>query len=94
MVPISICTSEDAKCCKLKVLLDRPETTITVSGVGPDQWVKVSRTKSRREAGSDAADDAAHRLVRQSTATFPVAQSHKNDRPSVSVDVKRPLSVK
>lgn len=42
MVPISICTSEDAKCCKLKVLLDRPETTITVSGVGPDQWVKVS----------------------------------------------------
>lgn len=41
MVPISICTSEDAKCCKLKVLLDRPETTITVSGVGPDQWVKV-----------------------------------------------------
>lgn len=42
MVPISVCTSEDAKCCKLKVLLDRPETTITVSGVGPDQWVKVS----------------------------------------------------
>lgn len=42
MVPISICTSEDAKCCKLKVLLDRPETTITVSGVGPHQWVKVS----------------------------------------------------
>lgn len=42
MVPISICTSEDAKCCKLKVLLDRPETTITVSSVGPDQWVKVS----------------------------------------------------
>lgn len=42
MVPISICTSEDPKCSKLKVLLDRPETTVTVSGVGPDQWVKVS----------------------------------------------------
>lgn len=46
MVPISICTSEDAKCCKLKVLLDRPETTITVSGVGPDQWVKVTLTSA------------------------------------------------
>lgn len=42
MVPISICTSEDPKCSKLKVLLDRPEITVTVSGVGPDQWVKVS----------------------------------------------------
>lgn len=41
MVPISICTSEDPKCTKLKVLLDRPETTITLSGVGADQWVKV-----------------------------------------------------
>lgn len=41
MVPISICTSEDPKCSKLKVLLDRPDTTITLSGVSPDQWVKV-----------------------------------------------------
>ncbi|TMS23086.1 Puromycin-sensitive aminopeptidase [Larimichthys crocea] len=42
MVPISICTSEDSKCTKLKVLLDRPETTITLSGVSPDQWVKIN----------------------------------------------------
>lgn len=41
MVPISICTSEDPKCTKLKVLLDKPETTVTLSGVTPDQWVKV-----------------------------------------------------
>ncbi|TNN37896.1 Puromycin-sensitive aminopeptidase [Liparis tanakae] len=40
MVPVSICTSEDPKCTKLKVLLDRAETTITVSGVAPEQWVK------------------------------------------------------
>ncbi|KAG7232635.1 hypothetical protein INR49_008278 [Caranx melampygus] len=42
MVPISICTSEDPKCTKLNVLLDRPETTVTVSGVASDQWIKVS----------------------------------------------------
>uniref|UniRef100_A0A4W6DV51 Aminopeptidase n=2 Tax=Lates calcarifer TaxID=8187 RepID=A0A4W6DV51_LATCA len=42
MVPISICTSEDPKCTMLKVLLDRPETTITLSGVGPDQWIKIN----------------------------------------------------
>ncbi|XP_063740156.1 puromycin-sensitive aminopeptidase isoform X2 [Eleginops maclovinus] len=42
MVPISICTSEDPKCSKLKVLLDRPETTITLNGVPPDQWIKIN----------------------------------------------------
>ncbi|KAG7220249.1 hypothetical protein INR49_018305 [Caranx melampygus] len=41
MVPISICTSEDPKCTKLNVLLDRPETTVTVSGVASDQWIKL-----------------------------------------------------
>lgn len=41
MVPISICTSEDPKCTKLKVLLDRPETIITLSGINTDQWIKV-----------------------------------------------------
>uniref|UniRef100_A0A3P9IH36 Aminopeptidase n=1 Tax=Oryzias latipes TaxID=8090 RepID=A0A3P9IH36_ORYLA len=40
MVPISICTSEDPKCSKLKLLLDSPETTVSLSGVGADQWVK------------------------------------------------------
>lgn len=42
MVPISICTSEDPTCTKLKVLLDRPEMTITLNSVSPEQWVKVS----------------------------------------------------
>lgn len=42
MVPISICTSDDPTCTKLNLLLDRPEMTITLSSVSPDQWVKVS----------------------------------------------------
>ncbi|MEQ2268917.1 hypothetical protein XENORESO_018579 [Xenotaenia resolanae] len=42
MVPISICTSEDPKCSKLKILLDKAETTVTLSGVGPDQWIKIN----------------------------------------------------
>uniref|UniRef100_A0A8C7YTA0 Puromycin-sensitive aminopeptidase n=1 Tax=Oryzias sinensis TaxID=183150 RepID=A0A8C7YTA0_9TELE len=42
MVPISICTSEDPKCSKLKLLLDSPETTVSLSGVGADQWVKIN----------------------------------------------------
>ncbi|XP_034043789.1 puromycin-sensitive aminopeptidase isoform X2 [Thalassophryne amazonica] len=41
MIPISICTSGDPKCSK-EVLLDSPETTVNLSGVGPDQWVKVN----------------------------------------------------
>ncbi|KAJ4944929.1 hypothetical protein JOQ06_013468 [Pogonophryne albipinna] len=42
MVPISICTSEDPTCSKLKVLLDRAETTITLSGVPTEQWIKIN----------------------------------------------------
>uniref|UniRef100_A0A667ZW01 Aminopeptidase n=1 Tax=Myripristis murdjan TaxID=586833 RepID=A0A667ZW01_9TELE len=42
MVPISICTSEDPACTKLKVLLDRPETSITLNNISPDQWVKIN----------------------------------------------------
>ncbi|XP_012990861.1 puromycin-sensitive aminopeptidase isoform X2 [Esox lucius] len=42
MVPVSICTSEDPGCTKLKVLLDSPETTITINNVSPDQWVKIN----------------------------------------------------
>uniref|UniRef100_A0A4W5RNT6 Aminopeptidase n=1 Tax=Hucho hucho TaxID=62062 RepID=A0A4W5RNT6_9TELE len=42
MVPISICTGEDPGCTKLKVLLDSPETTITINNVSPDQWVKIN----------------------------------------------------
>lgn len=41
MVPISICTSEDPACSKMKVLLDRPEMTVTVNDVSADQWIKV-----------------------------------------------------
>lgn len=41
MVPISICTSEDPSCTKIKVLLDQPETTVTIPNVSPDHWVKV-----------------------------------------------------
>ncbi|XP_046899629.1 puromycin-sensitive aminopeptidase isoform X5 [Hypomesus transpacificus] len=40
MVPISICTSEDPSCTKLEVLLEIPETTITIHNIQPDQWVK------------------------------------------------------
>uniref|UniRef100_A0A8C7VPP4 Aminopeptidase n=1 Tax=Oncorhynchus mykiss TaxID=8022 RepID=A0A8C7VPP4_ONCMY len=42
MVPISICTGEDPGCTKLKVLLDSPETTITINNISPDQWVKIN----------------------------------------------------
>ncbi|XP_062304787.1 puromycin-sensitive aminopeptidase isoform X4 [Osmerus eperlanus] len=42
MVPISICTSEDPSCTKLEVLLEIPETTITIHNIQPDQWVKIN----------------------------------------------------
>ncbi|TRY90685.1 hypothetical protein DNTS_002891 [Danionella cerebrum] len=42
MVPISICTSEDPGCSKMKILLDQPETTINVSNVAPDHWIKIN----------------------------------------------------
>ncbi|XP_037106033.1 puromycin-sensitive aminopeptidase [Syngnathus acus] len=42
MVPISICTSKDPTCNKLQVLLDKPQTILTLQGVTPDQWVKVN----------------------------------------------------
>uniref|UniRef100_A0A3P9QDP2 Aminopeptidase n=1 Tax=Poecilia reticulata TaxID=8081 RepID=A0A3P9QDP2_POERE len=42
MVPISICTSEDPKCSKLRILLEKSETTVTLNGVGPDQWIKIN----------------------------------------------------
>ncbi|KAF3852737.1 hypothetical protein F7725_006092 [Dissostichus mawsoni] len=35
-------TSEDPTCSKLKVLLDRAETTITLSGVPTEQWIKIN----------------------------------------------------
>uniref|UniRef100_A0A8C9TZF0 Aminopeptidase n=1 Tax=Scleropages formosus TaxID=113540 RepID=A0A8C9TZF0_SCLFO len=42
MVPISICTSEDPSRPKLTMLLDSPETTVTISNLGPSQWVKIN----------------------------------------------------
>uniref|UniRef100_A0A3B5Q3Y7 Aminopeptidase n=1 Tax=Xiphophorus maculatus TaxID=8083 RepID=A0A3B5Q3Y7_XIPMA len=42
MVPISICTSEDPKCSKLRILLEKSETSVTLNGVGPDQWIKIN----------------------------------------------------
>uniref|UniRef100_A0A672SIV9 Aminopeptidase n=1 Tax=Sinocyclocheilus grahami TaxID=75366 RepID=A0A672SIV9_SINGR len=42
MVPISICTSEDPSCTKMKVLLDQPETTVNVTNIAPDHWIKIN----------------------------------------------------
>uniref|UniRef100_A0A8C2PUM7 Puromycin-sensitive aminopeptidase n=1 Tax=Cyprinus carpio TaxID=7962 RepID=A0A8C2PUM7_CYPCA len=42
MVPISICTSEDPSCTKMEVLLDQPETTVNITNVAPDHWLKIN----------------------------------------------------
>ncbi|XP_061626215.1 puromycin-sensitive aminopeptidase [Phyllopteryx taeniolatus] len=42
MVPISICTSQDPTCSKLQVLLDKPQTTVTLQDVTPNQWIKIN----------------------------------------------------
>uniref|UniRef100_A0A8C2DRE0 Aminopeptidase n=1 Tax=Cyprinus carpio TaxID=7962 RepID=A0A8C2DRE0_CYPCA len=42
MVPISICTSEDPSCTKMKVLLDQPETTVNITNIAPDHWIKIN----------------------------------------------------
>uniref|UniRef100_A0AAR2KT23 Aminopeptidase n=1 Tax=Pygocentrus nattereri TaxID=42514 RepID=A0AAR2KT23_PYGNA len=42
MIPISICTSEDPSCSKIKVLLDQPESAVTIPNLGPDKWVKIN----------------------------------------------------
>ncbi|XP_063314909.1 puromycin-sensitive aminopeptidase [Pelobates fuscus] len=42
MVPINICTCEAPSSSKLKILMDKPETTIVLEGVRPDQWVKIN----------------------------------------------------
>lgn len=48
MIPISICTSEDPAHAKMQVLMDKPELTLVLKDVKPEQWVKVSR--QRRES--------------------------------------------
>lgn len=42
MVPISICTSESPASAKVRLLMDKPETTVVLEGVTSDQWVKLN----------------------------------------------------
>ncbi|NWQ83739.1 PSA aminopeptidase, partial [Columbina picui] len=42
MVPISICTSDDPTCAKMQILMDKPELTLVLKDVKPDQWVKLN----------------------------------------------------
>ncbi|CAH2311347.1 puromycin-sensitive aminopeptidase [Pelobates cultripes] len=42
MVPINICTCEAPSSSKLKILMDKPETTVVLEGVRADQWVKIN----------------------------------------------------
>lgn len=45
MIPISICTSEDPTHAKKQVLMDKPELSLVLKDVKPEQWVKVSNCK-------------------------------------------------
>lgn len=40
MVPITISTSEDPNQAKLKILMDKPEMSVVLKNVKPDQWVR------------------------------------------------------
>uniref|UniRef100_A0A8C2YUH7 Aminopeptidase n=1 Tax=Chinchilla lanigera TaxID=34839 RepID=A0A8C2YUH7_CHILA len=42
MVPITISTSEDPSQAKLKILMDKPEMSVVLKNVKPDQWVKLN----------------------------------------------------
>ncbi|KAH0626797.1 hypothetical protein JD844_002010 [Phrynosoma platyrhinos] len=42
MIPISICTSEDPAHAKMQVLMDKPELTLVLKDVKPEQWVKLN----------------------------------------------------
>ncbi|XP_009980511.1 PREDICTED: puromycin-sensitive aminopeptidase, partial [Tauraco erythrolophus] len=42
MVPISICTSDDPTCAKMQILMDKPELTLVLKDIKPDQWVKLN----------------------------------------------------
>ncbi|XP_070570403.1 puromycin-sensitive aminopeptidase-like [Ptychodera flava] len=42
MVPISISTSANPSKAALKIVLDKPTTTVTIDNVAPDQWVKLN----------------------------------------------------
>lgn len=53
MVPISICTSDDPTCAKMQILMDKPELTLVLKDVKPDQWVKVSSHKGESITGNN-----------------------------------------
>nr|XP_020641275.1 puromycin-sensitive aminopeptidase isoform X1 [Pogona vitticeps] len=42
MIPISICTSEDPTHAKIQVLMDKPELTLVLKDVKPEEWVKLN----------------------------------------------------
>lgn len=52
MVPISICTSDDPTCAKMQILMDKPELTLVLKDIKPDQWVKVSCHKGEHNTGN------------------------------------------
>lgn len=56
MVPISICTSDDPTCAKMQILMDKPELTLVLKDVKPDQWVKVSCHNGREHIPSNKLD--------------------------------------
>lgn len=45
MIPITICTSDDPTHAKMQVLMDKPELTLVLKDVKPEQWIKVSYNK-------------------------------------------------
>uniref|UniRef100_A0A7N4NG19 Aminopeptidase n=1 Tax=Sarcophilus harrisii TaxID=9305 RepID=A0A7N4NG19_SARHA len=42
MVPITISTSDEPNEAKLKILMEKPEMTVVLKNVKPDQWVKLN----------------------------------------------------
>ncbi|XP_077862985.1 puromycin-sensitive aminopeptidase isoform X1 [Saccoglossus kowalevskii] len=42
MVPISISTSADPNKAAVKIMLDKPSTTVTIENVSADQWIKLN----------------------------------------------------
>uniref|UniRef100_A0A8C5RGQ6 Aminopeptidase n=1 Tax=Laticauda laticaudata TaxID=8630 RepID=A0A8C5RGQ6_LATLA len=42
MIPITICTSDDPTHAKMQVLMDKPELTLVLKDVKPEQWIKLN----------------------------------------------------
>lgn len=45
MIPITISTSDDPTHAKKQILMDKPELTLVLKDVKPEQWIKVSNNK-------------------------------------------------